>query len=279
MQLHTDIGLSYQGQIFSKDVKVISFLGELRNEKKFILQNLDNKVKYNFLLKKNSPTILKTRYLDEYKKSKIIGIYDLNDDPLFKDEEDKFYKLLRNNLNKYDIIIVADYGHGIITKKIRKLITANSKKIFLNTQINSFNRGYHTVYKYEKVNTLVINESELRYETSDRNSNILILVKKLRKKVKAKNIIVTQGNLGALFVNCEDWSSIFCPAFNQTSIDTIGAGDTFLALSALCSGSKIDNRLTLLISSLAASFSTHQLGNISIFNYEILTKQINHILK
>jgi len=264
---------------FSKDVKVISFLGELRNEKKFILQNLDNKVKYNFLLKKNSPTILKTRYLDEYKKSKIIGIYDLNDDPLFKDEEDRFYKLLRNNLNKYDIIIVADYGHGIITKKIRKLITANSKKIFLNTQINSFNRGYHTVYKYEKVNTLVINESELRYETSDRNSNILILVKKLRKKVKAKNIIVTQGNLGALFVNCENWSSIFCPAFNQTSIDTIGAGDTFLALSALCSGSKIDNRLTLLISSLAASFSTHQLGNISIFNYEILTKQINHILK
>jgi len=264
---------------FVKAVKIISFLGELKNEKKFIFQNLDKKIKYNFLLKKNSPTILKTRYLDEYKKTKIIGIYELNDDPLYKDEEDRFYKLLKRNLNKYDIIIIADYGHGIITKKIRKLITGNSKKIFLNTQINSFNRGYHTVYKYEKVNTLVINESELRYETSDRNSNILILVKKLRKKVKAENIIVTQGNRGALFVNCKDWSSIFCPAFNQTSIDTIGAGDTFLTLSALCAGSKVDNRLTLLISSLAASFSTNQLGNISIFNYDILKKQINHILK
>ena len=264
---------------FAKAVKVISFLGELKNEKKFIFQNLNKKIKYNFLLKKNSPTILKTRYLDEYKKSKIIGIYDLNDDPLSKDEENKFYKLLKENINKYDIIIVADYGHGIITKKIRKLITSNSKKVFLNTQINSFNRGYHTVYKYKKINTLVINESELRYETSDRNSSILFCVKKIRKKVKAENIIVTQGNRGALFINCKDWSCISCPAFNQASVDTIGAGDTFLALCALCAGSKIDNRLTLLISSLAASFSTNQLGNISTFNYDILKKQINHILK
>lgn len=115
---------------FVKDVRIISFLGEIRNEKKFILQNLDKKVKYNFLLKKNSPTILKTRYLDEYKKSKIIGVYDINDDPLSKDEEENFYQLLKKNINKNDIIIVTDYGHGVITKKIRELITRNSNKIF-----------------------------------------------------------------------------------------------------------------------------------------------------
>jgi len=264
---------------FAKETKIVSFLGEHKSEKKFVLQNLDKKIKYNFLSKKNSPTILKTRYLDEYKKSKIIGIYDLNDDPLFRAEEDRFYKLLKVNLNRYDIVIVTDYGHGIITEKIRKLITSRSKKIFLNTQINSFNRGYHTVYKYKKINTLVINEGELRYETRDRNSNLLTLVKKLRKKIITDSVIVTKGNRGALFVNCKDWSSISCPAFNQSSIDTIGAGDTFLALSALCSGSKIDNRLTLLISSLAANFSTNQLGNVSAFNYDILKKQINHILK
>ena len=30
--------------------------------------------------KSNSPTINKLRYLDDYKKTKIIGVYDLNDD-------------------------------------------------------------------------------------------------------------------------------------------------------------------------------------------------------
>ncbi len=264
---------------FVKEINLLSFLGAKRDEKKFILKNLNKKVNHNFLIKKNSPTILKTRYLDEYKKSKIIGIYDINDEPISTNEENKLLNLLKTKISKNDLVIVTDYGHGIFTKKIRKLISNNRKKIFLNTQINSFNRGYHTVFKYKKVNTLVINESELRYETSDGTSNLLSLVKKLRKKVIAENIIVTQGNRGSFFVNCKNWSTISCPAFNQKSVDAIGAGDTFLALSALCLASKFDARLTLLISSLAASYATNQFGNVSIFDYNILKKQLNHILK
>lgn len=126
---------------------------------------------------------------------------------------------------------------------------------------------------------MVINEGELRYETSDTNSSLLSLVKKLRKKIIVENVIITQGNLGSLFVNCKNWSTISCPAFNQKSVDAIGAGDTFLTFVALCLGSGLDNRLTLLISSLAASYSTNQVGNVSIFDYNILKKQLNHILK
>ena len=275
-------GIGYVANLcasFVKEINLVSFLGEIRNDKKFIFKNLDKKISHNFLMKKNSPTILKTRYLDEYKKSKIIGIYDINDEPISSNEENKFYNLLKKKLIKNDLVIITDYGHGIFTKKIRKLISNNRKKIYLNTQINSFNRGYHTVFKYKKVNTLVINESELRYETSDINSSLLSLVKKLRKKIIVENVIVTQGNLGSLFVNCKNWSTISCPAFNQKSVDAIGAGDTFLTFVALCLGSGLDNRLTLLISSLAASYSTNQVGNVSIFDYNILKKQLNHILK
>ena len=264
---------------FSKKTNIISFLGEKKDEKNFVLQNLNKKIKYKFLYKKNSPTIFKTRYLDDYRKSKIIGIYDLNDEPISKNEENKFYNLIKKEIKKNDIIIVADYGHGIITERIRKLILGSNKKLFLNTQINSFNRGYHTVFKYNKINSLVINDSELRYEIGDKNSSIISLAKSLRKKVIFNKLIVTQGRSGAFLIDCKDWSSTFCPAFNENSIDTVGAGDTFFALASLCLGSKIDNRLSLLISSLAASFSTNQLGNISIFNYDILKKQLNHILK
>ena len=105
------------------------------------------------------------------------------------------------------------------------------------------------------------------------------MVKKLRAKVTADNIIVTQGISGSLFINCKNWSTISCPAFNQKSVDTVGAGDTFLTFTALCLGSGLDPRLTLLISSLAASYSTNQVGNVDIFDYKILKKQLNHILK
>ena len=67
--------------------------------------------------------------------------------------------------------------------------------------------------------------------------------------------------------------------FNENNIDTVGAGDTFFALSALSIGSKIDSKIGLLISSLAASFSINQLGNISTFDLNILKKHLNHIFK
>ena len=264
---------------FAKKVKIISFLGKEKTEKKFILSNLNKKIEHNFFLKSNSPTIKKLRYVDYYRNTKIIGVYDLNDDPISKVEENKFYTTLKNNIKKYDLIIVADYGHGIITKRIRKLILKNGKKVFLNTQINSFNRGYHTVYKYKKMNSFIINESELRYELKDKNSSLSILAKKLSKKIALNNIIVTKGRWGAVQIDCKDDSIISCPAFNDNTIDTVGAGDTFFALSSLTLGSKINSKIGLLISSMAASYSINQLGNISTFNFDILKKHLSHIFK
>ena len=186
---------------------------------------------------------------------------------------------MKQNINKFDLIIVADYGHGIMTKKIRKLIRENSEKVFLNTQINSFNRGYHTVFKYQKMNTLVMNEGELRYELRDRNSNISNLVKNLSKKISVKNIIVTRGANGATLVESKKNNTVSCPAFNQKNIDTIGAGDTFFALCALLIGSKIDNRIGMLMGSIAASFSIDQLSKKLTFNNKILKRYLAHMFK
>ena len=264
---------------FVKNIKIISFLGKENSEKKFVLKNLNKGIKHNFLLKKNSPTISKLRYLDDYKKTKIMGVYDLNDDLISKNEEKRFYNLLNKNISKFDLIIVADYGHGIITEKIRKLILKHSNKLFLNTQINSFNRGYHTVLKYKKMNTLVINEGELRYELRDKYSKIPNLVKSLSKKISVKNIVVTSGMRGSAFVNCKDYSSISCPAFNQNNIDTVGAGDSFFGICSLSIGSNIDNKLGMLMASISASFTIDRQGKKSFFNNKNLKKYLTHIFK
>ena len=75
------------------------------------------------------------------------------------------------------------------------------------------------------------------------------------------------------------WHKCIIVMSDENNIDTVGAGDTFFALSALSIGSKIDSKIGLLISSLAASFSINQLGNISTFDLNILKKHLNHIFK
>ncbi len=264
---------------FVNKIKIISFIGKEKSEKKFILNNLEKNVSHNFLVKKNSPTITKLRYLDGYKKTKILGIYDLNDDLINKSEEKKFYNLIKKNINKHDLIIVADYGHGIITERIRNLILKNSRKVFLNTQINSFNRGYHTVLKYKKMNTLIMNEGEIRYELRDKHSNIPNLVKNLSKKISVKNIVITRGANGSTIVDTKKNLLINCPAFSEKNIDTIGAGDTFFTICSLLIGSGIDKKISLLVGSIAASFSIDQLSKKVTFNNKILKKYLLHMLK
>jgi hypothetical protein len=43
-------------------------------------QSLGTNITFDFINKSNSPTILKTRFIDTYTKSKTFGVYDMNDE-------------------------------------------------------------------------------------------------------------------------------------------------------------------------------------------------------
>ena len=152
-------------------------------------------------------------------------------------------------------------------------------KLFIETKINSFNRGYHTVFKYKKVNTLVINEYELRYELRDKHSEIPKLAKILFKKISAKNIIVTRGRYGSVLVNRKNNLIISCPAFYQNNVDTVGAGDTFFGICGLAIGSKVDNKISMLLGAISAGFAVEQMGNKFYYNFQTLKKHLTHIFK
>ena len=140
---------------FVKKVDQIFHVGKNNSDLNFIKKNINKNINYKYYYKNNSPTISKLRYLDAYKNTKIVGFYNMNDERLNSSEEKTFLKILRKVLNKQKILILADYGHGEITDNVRKEIQKYSKNLFLNTQINSFNSGHHTLRKYKKVNTLV----------------------------------------------------------------------------------------------------------------------------
>ena len=92
----------------------------------------------------------------------------------------------------HDMVIVSDYGHGFISKEISKQISKQSIFSSLNAQINASNIGYHTMNNYRDIDCTIINESELRLELRDRESNIETLMKKLAKTLQIKTLVVTQ---------------------------------------------------------------------------------------
>ena len=201
---------------FSNNVELVSFIGEKKDKLGFI-KKICQKIKFKFFTKNNSTTFTKLRYLDNYRKIKFNGIYDINDDLISNTENQQFLNYLKKVVNKYDLILLADYGHGILTDEFRKFINKNDEKLYANIQINSFNRHFQSILKYKKLNTLVINETEIRSEFRSRKLSLDNLANQLSRKIKFKNLVITRGNLGSVFIikNPENYIKYYAQHLQQ----------------------------------------------------------------
>lgn len=264
---------------FCEQVTLLTMIGQKEEYLKFIKSKLNKNINLKYINKKNSPTIVKKRFLDSISNNKVLGIYKINDDQLNLKDENSFSKILKKELPKYDLVIVSDYGHGFISKKNANLICKHSKSLSLNAQINSSNIGYHSMKNYRNVNCVIINEREIRHELRDRNSEIEVLMRKLSYEQKIKNLIVTQGSLGLIIYNLKNNKFDRCEAFAKKIKDKIGAGDALLSILSLCLSKKMDIKLSILIGSLAAAYSVENIGNKEFIQKSKLVKSIQHILK
>ena len=114
---------------FCKKITLFTNIGQKNNEKKFIKNNLEKNIKTIFLNKNNSPTITKKRFVDLINKTKIFGVYSLNDQPLDRDQESKLNRKIQKLIKNHDLVIVSDYGHGLISDKTAKLIVKKVSNI------------------------------------------------------------------------------------------------------------------------------------------------------
>ena len=262
---------------FCNQITIMSYIGDRDSHEDFIKSRTLENVNLDTIIKSNSPTILKTRHIDNYTKTKVSAIYDLNDTNINEHEEQIFYEKLKNNIEDYDLVIVVDYGHGLVTQKIARYIEQKSKFLSINTQLNSFNRGYHTISKYKKADYVCVHSGELRYDSRNIFEPIETLMKELSRKMQSKSINITLGKDGAISLQNDQF--LKCPAFADKILDRVGAGDTVLAITSLCQASQIPNSLGLLIGNLAAAEKVSHTGTGFILDKTNLLKAINTLLK
>lgn len=265
---------------FCKSVKILTSIGSsYKKEINFIKKNTNLNVSLEYVYRKNVLTIKKKRFIDNLSKHKLIGIYEINDNLLEKELEHKMIKKIKKNISKYDLVIVADYGHGLITKKMAKLICLKSKNLNLNAQLNASNIGFHTLRKYFNFRNIQINESELRHEYKDRNSSVKILSKKLAKEQVVKQVLVTRGAEGCILYNKQKNKFFECPAFANKIVDKVGAGDAVFSLFSLFNSIKMDTDLKIFISSYASVIVVESMANSNTIDKNNLLRSLEHLFK
>ena len=256
----------------------LTIIGKNKEFFNFIKKSLRKNINAKYLFKNDSPTILKKRFIDKITGNKLLGVYEINDKKLNKDLEKKLQNFIKKISKVSDLILISDYGHGFISTKTASILLSQKKFISLNAQVNASNNGYHSLRKYKKINTLVINENELRHEMRDKNTNFKNLASEIAKKYDIKNLIVTRGKDGAFMLKNKT-IPFYCPAFASTALDKVGAGDAMLAIISLCLRIKMPEDLALFLGSLAGATAVENIGNSKFINKNELLRQVEHLIK
>ncbi len=190
----------------------------------------DKKCNLVFLKDKKRKNIKKTRYLDEH-QNKLFQSNEVPYEDISYDLENKVLSYLNKSLKNFDLVVVNDFGHGFLTSKIRRVLEKKSKKLSINVQSNSANLGFSFFNKYKKCDYLTMDEPEARMATGERFGKIEILIKKILKEIKAKNVAITYGPNGTKIVSKGKIYNV--PALSSNPVDTLGAGDAFFAISSI----------------------------------------------
>ena len=264
---------------FSKQVNLLTLIGSKENYKKKIKRELKKNINFDYIEKKNSPTILKKRFIEEVDNNKLLGIYSINDDQLDQNEQDLFLKKYNKHDKNSNLTIITDYGHGLFNEKIINEISKKKNFLAINAQVNSFNLGYHNISKYKKADLMLMNETEARHELRDKSSDRSDLIKKLSKKIKSKFIAITHGKNGASIYSSKNKKLVRVPAFARNVVDKVGAGDALFPILAICLKSNIPTEIAIFIASVSAAINAENYASKNILNLNYLKKYLEHMLK
>ena len=183
---------------FLKDCTLLSTVPS--KGKKKLDKFINKKIKKVFFEEKDYKTIIKKRYLDR-QNNKLFQISNSKIQKIDDITEKRIINYLNKNLEKFDHVIVHDFGHGLISEKIIDILQKKSKYLSTNVQTNSSNIGFNYITKFKKTNYFSIDEPEARLALSDNKSDTIKLFKKLKQKVNFKSGSITFGKNGSYTFN------------------------------------------------------------------------------
>jgi cytidyltransferase-like protein len=228
--------------------------------------------------KTKSKIIKKRRYLNHIDKSKLFEVYSTD----FIDFRIEERKLIKENiielLPNYDLVAVADYGHGLIDDELAQIICDNSNYLCLNVQSNAGNRGLNTLSKYKRANYVSVNGDELFLETKKQNLNVFDAASEISNRMRLKYLTITNGKEGLLIFDAKEKKIIALPALTNQVKDRVGAGDALFAITSIFGYYSSAVNIGFFGNVAGANAVSHH-GNNWVLRREDFVKQTEYLLK
>ena len=172
------------------------------------------------------------------------------------------------DIGAYDLVIVTDFGHGLMSKNMIDKVSKEARFLAINAQTNATNYGFNLITKYRRADYVVVDEMEARLAAHDADSPIEDVILALG----FKRIIVTRGIHGAIGF---DGAFERQEALTDKVIDTMGAGDAFLAVTSPFAAAGVSMKDLIRIGNAAGAIKVGIIGHRASVDKATLEKYLN----
>lgn len=265
---------------FCDNVEVLTALGSYDDHEQLIRTSMKPNIKLSPLYRNQAPTTRKCRFIDPgYSMRKLFEVYFMEDTPLSNSSEEELLRAIDKKIEDADLVIVTDFGHGLLTNNIIERLQQKSKFLAVNAQSNSANFGYNLITRYNGVNYVCVDNTEARLAVQEKHADIELIVSSiLPQRLNCDKVIVTQGKRGCLVY--DQGKPIYkLHALTKSIVDTVGAGDAFFALTAPLVAVGTPMKIVGFLGNAIGALKVGVVGHRSSIDQVELTKFITAILK
>lgn len=263
---------------FCREVHLVTALGARDTREAFVRRHLAKNVEPMLFVRPDGPTTVKRRYVRKFLVQKLFEVSFFNDEPLPRDLDLEISRHLQQVVGDYDLVIVADFGQGFVSHDMIEVLCRQARFLALNAQLNSINMGYHVVTRYPRADYVCIDEDEARMACRDRYSPLPELVEEIAGDLKVRFMAVTRGHHGSITFQ-PGHGAWTVPVLSREVVDTVGAGDAYLAITAPCAAAGFPPELIGFIGNAVGALAVRILGNQQPVTPEMLFGSVRELLR
>ena len=262
-----------------RDIHVITCLGDDAPAEELIRKSLRPNVRMTVINRPAAPTTRKRRFVDADYLRKLFEVYFMDDTPLTGSIERGVMEAIAKHAAEYDLVIATDFGHGMLTGNVRHEMATRGRFLAVNAQSNSANHGYNLITKYPRADYVCIDAPEARLAVGDPHIEIEIIASELiPSRLNCSRLIVTHGRHGCVTYDRKTGVRQI-PAFTSRAIDTMGAGDAFLAVTSPMVAAGHDMEMIGFIGNAVGAIKVGIVGHRQSVDRIPLLKYLNTLLK
>lgn len=263
---------------FADSVTLLSSIGDIKDHRDFIDEKLNPKIEKKLYVKPNSTTTLKRRYVESGFLEKLFEICFIDDFYLPDNISEEICEFLDKHIKNYDVIVVNDFGHGFIDKRMIEIFAKAKVYLAVNAQTNSANYGFNMITKYKNVDYACIDEPELRLACQDKLGEVKDLMIKCYDQLNSRTITTTRGHKGSTVYNSK-YGFAEVPVLSTRIVDTVGAGDAYFAVTSALDKLKFTPMEIGFIGNCVGALAVQIVGNKEPIEKQRLYKFMTAILK